>query len=176
MGEDARRRPERVHIIGGMGTGKTHLARRLGDRLGAPVYEMDLDFDLDRTAVAGGARWVTEGIFLWQIEPLLEAADVVVWLDLPYRTCVRRIVVRHVVASARRNNRYKGVRRLAAFSWGARAYWKTVRGRSPTGPTDWAALSRAQTTVTLAPFAAKVHRLRSRREVDAWVDTVLGHP
>lgn len=159
---------DRVHIIGGMGAGKTFLARRLGAVLSAPVHEMDLGRDHD--AVLAQPRWIAEGIFLWSIEEILDAADVVVWLDLPYRTCVRRIVIRHAVASARRTNRHKGLRKLWKFAWSSRGYWRTAAPRPPTGPTDWAALSRAQTVLTIEPYRSKVVHLRSQRSVDAWLD------
>ena len=156
----------RVHVIGGMGTGKTFLARRLGAAISAPVVEMDLGFDLQATLAKD--RWVTEGVYLWQVEPILDAADTVVWLDLPYRTCVRRVVVRHALASARGQNRYKGLRRLWSFAWGSRWYWQTEVPRAPDGPTDWGALSRAQTLKTLEPYWDKVISLASRREVTSW--------
>ncbi|HEV2369150.1 MAG TPA: hypothetical protein VGR90_04705 [Acidimicrobiales bacterium] len=160
----------RVHVIGGMGTGTTYLARRLGTVLRAPVYEMDLGFDA--RAVLRSKRWVTEGIYLWDIDPVLEAADAIVWLDLPYRTCVQRIVLRHIWASARRQNRHKGLRKLGRFVWSARAYWQTEDPRSPDGPTDWGALSRAQTLGTLQQHMSKTTRLRSQSEVMAWLGTV----
>ena len=153
-----------------MGTGKTFLARRLGAAISAPAVEMDLGFDLQDTLAKDS--WVTEGIYLWQVEPILDAADAVVWLDLPYRTCVRRVVVRHALASARRQNRYRGLRRLWTFAWGSRWYWRTDAPRPPRGPTDWGALSRAQTMTTLEPYGAKVIRLRSRREVMSWLNAV----
>jgi len=150
-----------------MGSGKTFLARRLGVILQAPVVEMDLGFDAE--VALGEERCVTEGIYLWEVEAVLEAADLVVWLDLPYRTCVRRVILRHLWASARGQNRYKGLRRLWRFAWGGRWYWKTTAPRPPTGPTDWGALSRGQTVETLQPYSVKVVRLASRRDVAAWV-------
>lgn len=151
-----------------MGSGKTHLGRRLGTALRAPTYELDLGVDV--ASVIDQPRWVTEGIYLWRIDAILAAADVVVWLDLPYRTCVRRIVVRHAMASARRNNRYPGLRKLWKFASGSRWYWKTVEPRAPNGPTDYGALTRAQTIVTIEPYWSKVVRLQSPREVHTWFD------
>ena len=163
-------RPDRIHIIGGMGTGKTYLGRRLASIMCLRVFEMDLGVDQDE--LLAQPSWISEGIYLWSIERVLEAADVVVWLDLPYRTCARRIVVRHALASARGNNRHKGLRKLWRFAWTSRRYWQTTTPRPPTGPTDWNALSRAQTVLTLDPHRSKVVRLSSRRAVDAWLSGV----
>ena len=157
----------RVHIVGGMGTGKTWLSLRLGEVLGVPVHELDVGVDL--VAVSKDPRWVTEGIFLWGIEPLLSRADAVVWLDLPYRVAVRRIVIRHFRLSLRGQNRYRGLRLIWRFAVGSRSYWTTSPGRRPEAPDDWDALSRAQTLTTLAAHGATVVHLRTRREVLSWL-------
>lgn len=159
--------PGRLHIIGGMGTGKTYLARWISVVLGAPLYEMDVG--VDRNAILGKESWVTEGIYLWDVDRILEAADAVVWLDLPYRTSLRRIVIRHVWLSAIGKNRYRGLRKLWSFALSTRRYWKTTEPRPPSGPTDWGALSRAQTIVSLRPYVDKVIRLGSRKEVMSWL-------
>src|SRR5436309_3278642 len=74
--------PQRVHVIGWAGSGKTHLARRLSGLIDAPSHELDhvaydwtlrsgdsrrsLDERLRLTAeIAAAPAWVTEGIYLW---------------------------------------------------------------------------------------------------------------
>src|SRR5918995_4860045 len=109
----------RVLIMGGQGSGKTTLARRVGAMLGAPVFEMDLvEFDLDTgrerplddkldrvRAIAAGDVWVTEGTMLGWTDPLLRAADLVVWLDVPWAVAVWRMLVRHARAELSGKNR-----------------------------------------------------------------------
>ncbi|HZU72302.1 MAG TPA: hypothetical protein VE990_05970 [Acidimicrobiales bacterium] len=127
---------------------------------------MDAGIDID--SVLATDRWVTEGIYLWDVERVLSAAVAVVWLDLPHRTAVRRIVVRHFWLSARRRNRHRGLRLLWSFARTSGRYW-TDDPRPPEGPTDYGALSRSRTIETLLPYWDKVVVLTSRREVAGWL-------
>ena len=98
-------RPRRVLVAGSSGSGKSTLARRIGGVLTVPHVELDglfhgpgwrprLSFVADVQAFSAGPEWVTE----WQypeVRGLLAArCDLVVWLDLPRRTVVRRSVAR----------------------------------------------------------------------------------
>jgi GTPase SAR1 family protein len=168
----------RIHIIGGSGSGKTTLARRLAKRLEVPTHDLDeiayedgsgakrpvaarLE-DAHRIAIQPG--WVTEGIYLWWTEELLQAADVIVWLDLPWRVAAGRILARHVRASLAGNNRHRGLRKLLGFLSGTRSYY-APRGRAaPCAPDDDGATSRVATVEWLEGHAAKV--IRCRRAVD----------
>ena len=102
----------------------------------------------DRDALASREKWVVEGIFLYGIEPLLERADLIVWLDLPARTAQRRIVVRHFYLSCRRRNRRRGLRLLATFVTGMRGYYDKP-ALKPTSATDWDALGPRPDTAPL---------------------------
>jgi molybdopterin-guanine dinucleotide biosynthesis protein len=169
----------RVHVVGGAGSGKTTLARRLVDRLGAPHHDLDavgyeggagpkrsLEARLaDVRRIAAEPSWVTEGIYLRWTEELLRAADLIVWLDVPWRVAAWRIVLRHVRADLTGTNRHRGYRKLARFVCGTRRYYLAAAPPEPTAPDDDFALSRAATAVALAPYAAKVVRCQSARDV-----------
>lgn len=157
-------RPQRVYIVGAGGSGKTTLARSLGDGLNVEPVELDLNPHADRAALAEADAWVVEGIFLYEIEPLLKRADTILWLDLPRRVGQRRIVTRHLRLSFLRRNRYKGLRMLFRFVRSMRHYY-VKPAREPLAADDWDALSRALTVERLAPYSGKVVQLRSPREV-----------
>ena len=161
--------PQRIFIIGGAGSGKTTLAGRVASALDTAPVELDLDPGCDRSTIAARERWIVEGIFLYDIDSLLERADLIVWLDLPRRLAQRRIVTRHVRLSLLRRNRHPGLRKLIWFVQGMRTYYDKP-AREPTSPTDWDALSRALTVQRLLPVMDKVRQIRTQAELRALRD------
>ncbi|MEJ7794697.1 MAG: AAA family ATPase [Nocardioides sp.] len=98
-------RPRRVLVAGLSGSGKTTLAARLAEVLDIPHVELDSlhhgpgwvprpTFLDDVRELASREAWVTE----WQYaaaRPLLtERADTLVWLNLPFRVSLTRVVRR----------------------------------------------------------------------------------
>lgn len=156
--------PRRVYLVGAGGSGKTTLGRTLANVLNFEPVELDLNPRADRAAIADADAWVVEGIFLYDIEPLLERANTILWLDLPKRVAQRRIVSRHLRLSVLRRNRYKGIRLLWRFVRSMRHYY-IKPAREPRAADDWDALSRALTIERLAPHSGKVVQLRTPREV-----------
>lgn len=160
----------RVHIIGGPGSGKTTLARILSERMRTPP------FDLDEIGYEGGAgpsrplavkledvrriasqpTWITEGAFLWWTEDLFHAADVIVWLDLPFRIAARRIVLRHLKAELAGRNRHPGWRNLLRFLNGVRRYHRSETPARPRALDDDGAVTRYATAEALTPYVSKV--------------------
>lgn len=158
--------PERIYIAGGAGAGKTTLGRLLATRLGLAHFDWDRG---QLPEVVAGGRWVVEGAHLWAIEPFLHAADVVVWLDTPMTRTVPRIVARHVRLTVRGTNPHPGLWKLVRFVARQPVYY-CARARPPRGPTDWDALTRAQTRRTLAPHAERLVHFRRPGQVRAWLD------
>src|SRR3954468_24702036 len=113
------KRPRRGLVAGRSGSGKTTAARRIGALLGLPHPRTDSlfhaphwnprpEFGADVEALVAGEQWVTE----WQysaVRPLLASrADILVWLDLPFRTVLRRLVRRTVRRRLRREVLWNG--------------------------------------------------------------------
>ena len=170
----------RVHILGGAGSGKSTLGRRLAASIPAPLYRLDaLNFDgrteqtrpyADRIAdvqgIAAQPAWVAEGIYLGWTDALLEAADRIIWLDLSWQIALYRIVRRYLQASRRGTNQYPGIRRLLRFLRWSAAYYR------PTSPAQIDALpeeslhSRAATARHLQAYTHKLTRCSTRAEVN----------
>ncbi|KRF14099.1 AAA family ATPase [Nocardioides sp. Soil797] len=112
-------RPCRIVVAGTSGSGKTTLATRISAVSGLPHTEIDSlfhgpdwterpEFMADVRALVSEPGWVTE----WQYtraRPLLAAAaDLLVWLDLPYRVTLTRVVRRTVRRRVRRQQLWNG--------------------------------------------------------------------
>lgn len=113
-------------VIGPSGSGKTTTAVLIGERLGLPVIELDAINHLPnweemprgefRSTVMqrlAGARegWVCDGNYTTRVmDVVVQRADTVVWLRLPFRTVFSRLVRRTFRRSVRREVLWNGNR------------------------------------------------------------------
>jgi adenylate kinase family enzyme len=113
----------RVSVVGTSGVGKSTFASALALVLGAAFLELDsLQHQADWTQlpveefrarvalVADGECWVIDGNYSRVQDLVWARADTVVWLDLPRRTVMRRIVWRSVLRVAMRTELWNGNR------------------------------------------------------------------
>jgi adenylate kinase family enzyme len=169
-------RVQRVAIIGSAsGNGKTTLGRELARRLDAPFLELDAlvhgpgwvetpDGEL-RALVEpflAGESWVVDGTYRSKLGDLvLRSADTVVWLDLPLRVWLPRLL-RRTIRRLRGNepiwNDNRETLRGAFLGWNALVPW-AVRAHFS---------RRRRYPVELASYP--VLRLRSREEVERWLE------
>ena len=85
---------QRIHIIGGPGSGKTYAARHLSHLLGIPTYDLDdlfwdsaaqsygvrasdADRDAKLMAITDEAAWIIEGVYYRWLKPSFERADII---------------------------------------------------------------------------------------------------
>jgi len=175
--------PRRIAIAGAPGAGKTTLAGRLSPLVDAPAVELDAlahgpgwtmrpEFAADVDAFTAGAGWITE----WQFDearPVIAArADTLIWLDLPTRVIMTRLV-RRIVAS----------RRSREVLWAGNTeapLWKVLV--DPNHMIRWGhrSIRLVREQVTAAPREyphLRVVRLRSQADTDAFVRAAAsGHP
>jgi adenylate kinase family enzyme len=158
-------------------SGKTTLGRVLAQRLDVAFVELDAlnhgpgwteataaELRARVTPIVATNAWVIDGGYREKLGDLvLEAADTVVWLDLPrrvwlprlFRRTTRRIVRREALWGGNRETFRDGFLRRDGL---LRYAWRTYGARRARYPSE------------LARF--HVVRLRSRRAVDEWLTTV----
>jgi adenylate kinase family enzyme len=168
---------QRVSMVGTSGAGKSTLGKALAARIGGDFLELDsvyhqpgwvpLPRDEFRRRVGeavAGERWVIDGNYTSNVKDLVWArADTVVWLDLPKRTVMRRIIWRSFQRAARQVELWNGNRER----W--RNLFSVDKEESVVA---WAWQTHAATRAKLAaamadPAHAKLHfvRLKNPAEV-----------
>jgi hypothetical protein len=168
-------RPSRIVVLGCSGSGKSTLAAALAEQLDLPfVPTDDVYWRPDWTPVpssevrtwiaeaAARAEWVMDGNFDAQRDILWGRAELAVWLDLPWTTTVRRVLVRNLRWWVLRTPIWGGLRMTLPKAWNG------VRH---------AALSHAQKRQVYPGLLAtypglKVVCIRSAGELRAWVDSL----
>lgn len=163
----------RVLIIGPCGSGKSTLAHELGPKLGLPVFHMDQlnwkpgwvesskDEIRERLAtIIATERWLIDGNYGGTLEPRLERADTVLYLDYPIRLCVARLLRRIWMYRGRtRPDMTEGCPERFDLPF----FWYLLTWNS--GP-------RPRTEAKLKGREGKVIRLRSPAELIGWMDSL----
>jgi hypothetical protein len=161
----------RIHVLGGPGSGKTTLAKTLSGQFSLPHYDLDQvlwkhasrqeGYVDEALTIAAQPAWVSEGIFLVWVDPLLEQANAIIWMEVPWRVAVWRILKRHFTLTLRRANPYP-TSALYPFLKDTRRYY--LASSDPTSiaqvldarDSDVAPLSREHLLKRMASAAATV--------------------
>lgn len=113
-----------MSVVGNSGSGKTTLARTLAGHLGVPHVELDSlvhqpgwqelpteELRARLAPVLAGEGWVVDGNYRSRVGDLVrEAADTVVWLDLPRWLVTSRVVRRTARRAVTREELWNGNR------------------------------------------------------------------
>ncbi len=172
---------KRVAVIGASCTGKTTTSRELAARLGVPHIELDalhhdpgwqeapaevLQARVDAALAAAPDGWVADGNYHGKLgTSVLERADTVVFLDLPYWTALRRVLWRTLWRSLTRRELWNGNRETFrnAFSRQSIVWWVIRQHGS----------YREKWPPRFEPLThLNVVRLCSAREVRAWLQSI----
>ncbi|MBK1880963.1 adenylate kinase [Luteolibacter pohnpeiensis] len=103
---------DRINVIGTSGSGKSVFARRLAERLAAPLIEMDRlywhsnwspstdneFFDKLKNQLSG-SRWILDGNYTRTVSMKWEQVETVIWLDYTFLRTITRAVKRAMLRS-----------------------------------------------------------------------------
>ena len=107
----------RIVILGCAGSGKSVLAKRLGERLGVPVVHLDalnwepgwqeVGTEIFRARLAqaiSGDAWITDGNYaVHSFDLRMPRADLVIWVERPLAQCFLRVWKRALKSYANAN-------------------------------------------------------------------------
>lgn len=174
---------QRVWVVGNAGSGKTTVAGRLAARLAVPHIELDAiyhqagwrplptdEFRRRVTERLSAPAWAADGNYSAVADLVLERADTVVWIDLPRAVVMRQLGARTLCRTVLRTELWNG-NREPLTGWLSRDPDKSIM--------LWAWRNHGTYAERYASLASRrsrsdqvVARLRSRREVDAFLEGV----
>jgi adenylate kinase family enzyme len=169
----------RVAIIASAsGNGKTTLGKHLARELGVPFVELDAlvhgpnwqetsDDELRRRLepILEGDGWVIDGPYMRKLgTTVLDGADTVIWLDLPTRVWLPRLLRRTARRLTGREPLWNDNREsLKSAFWGRESLFGYALIQQRVRRREWPR--------TLAGYP--VVRLRSQAEIEQWLARVL---
>ncbi len=171
-------RPRRILVAGVSGAGKSTLCRRIANALDVPYTETDglfhgpgwtprPEFLDDVDAFTAAEAWICEWQYPVARPRLADRADLLVWLDPPFRLVLSRVVRRTY-----RRRRHREVLWNGNVEPPLRTFFT-----DPEHIVRWAINTRRMYH-RLVPDLARTHpgltvvRLRSVRDIDHWMESL----
>jgi adenylate kinase family enzyme len=161
---------ERLLVIGSPGAGKSTLAAEIARRTGLPLIHLDrhywrsgwvepekADWQAQVEALTARPQWVMDGNYGGTLALRLTRADMVIDLEFPAWLCVTRIILRAL--------RHRGKVRPDM----AEGCPEQVTGEFIAYTATFPWRGRRRIDSKLADYGGTVRRLRSRKDVDAFL-------
>jgi adenylate kinase family enzyme len=136
--------PKKIHIIGGCGSGKSYISKKLSKKLNIPYFDLDDVFWDNKQRTMGIERnpakrnkkllniinkkkWIIEGIFISFTKPSFKKADLIVVLKPSTFTLIFRITKRFIkrklgIEHSKKKETLKEFTKLLKFT---KIYYKT---------------------------------------------------
>jgi len=162
----------RVYIIGNSASGKTSLARKLSRILKIKSHDLD-DFYWERKftrkrapakveklvrKVTRQKKWIIEGVYSSCITCSLDRADLIVWLDYPFRVIAWRLIKRQIMSRQK-------IRYLLDFLHYVYDYY-----RKPTHKHyDRNESNYYKHKAIVENYPAEIVKIRNRKELDGFI-------
>jgi adenylate kinase family enzyme len=107
----------KIYILGTAGSGKTYLAKKLSYKFKIKHYDLDdiywsckyskkrdkREMKIKLNSLIKNKKWIIEGVYGSWIESAIKKADLVIWLDIPFRVLSWRIFKRHFTRLNKKN-------------------------------------------------------------------------
>jgi adenylate kinase family enzyme len=156
--------------------GKTTVGRQLAGRLGVPFVELDAlhhgpgwteataeELRTKVEPILATDAWVIDGGYQGKIGTIVQdAADTIVWLDLPRRVWLPRLIRRTLVRIVRREELWNGNRE---------SFRTALLGRDGLILFSLRQVRRRRAEYPVRFASGNLVRLRSQKEVDRWLAT-----
>ena len=97
----------KISIIGPVGSGKSFLAKSLGEKLNLPVFHLDDVWNLpngERVSekvmlkkideITSREKWIVDGNYRQSLARRFEVSDVIIWLNFPFEFCMQSAITR----------------------------------------------------------------------------------
>ena len=160
---------KRICIIGGSGTGKTTLAKNLGEQLNLPVYHIDGIHHLENWKIrdkeerdriilekVDKEKWIIDGTYNSTLKQRLEKADYVIYLDYSTLAQVKGVLGRFVKNYGKEKQEIPGCKEKLDWKF----FWWVV---------NWRKDKRQKIIESLQEIdIKKIHIFKTRRELNKW--------
>lgn len=169
---------EKIVVIGSSGAGKSTFARKLGAITDTDVLHLDRYFwqsgwkeyprteriAIQQQLMRERKRWIMEGSYISSSDNRLDAADTIIFLDLPHLLCFWRVIKRHMTTyrKQKRADLPEGCTDRLSLTALLKILFFPVCGR----PLLLAKISARKQLPTLSK---KVYILRSNREIELFL-------